>query len=246
MYNKKISVLIPAYNEEAKIADCLTVLIEIKKKSMYPIEIIVCDNGSTDKTAEIVKRFPNVTLVHEERRGTNFARQTAFESSTGDIIACIDADCIPDPDWIRKGASHFTDAAIISVSGLCKFSTDYRFAIVITLIQFLFYPILHRMSLIMRNGGMMLAGNVFVTKYALNRIGGFPVEKTFWGDDAMLSKNLQNIVGGTMIYDTSVRVTTSSRRYKNEGFWKTLWGYTKNWINVFFDKETDPESKSIR
>lgn len=241
----KLSIIIPAYNEEKVIADCLNGIINIKKNSMYVIEIIVCDNGSTDKTAEIVAEFPEVLLVNEKRRGTSFARQTAFEYSTGDIIACIDADCIPDPDWIRKGASHFTDPTVISVAGLCRFSNDYRFAIIITLIQFFLYPILHRLSLIAGSGGMMLAGNVFIRRHTLHSIKGFPTEKTFWGDDAQLAKNLQTI-DGKMIYDTSVRVTTSSRRYQTEGFWKTLWGYTKNWINVFLDKDTDEEVNTIR
>ena len=93
MSDKLISILIPVYNEEKIIAECLTALTIIKQKSVYPIEIIVCDNGSTDRTFEIVKQFePNVLLVREERRGTSIARQTAFEYSQGALIACIDAD----------------------------------------------------------------------------------------------------------------------------------------------------------
>ena len=234
MYNKKISVLIPAYNEEKTIGDCLEELVKIKKESTYPIEIIVCNNGSTDKTTEIVKQFPGVLLVHEKRRGTNYARQAAFEFSTGDIIACIDADCVPSKNWISRGASYFIDTNTVSVSGICIVK-DYPFTLVITGLQAIVFPLINITSKMFQNGGIIIGGNVFISRYALKSIGGFDTSRKFWGDDARMGKLLSQIDGG-MHYSLSIRVTTSSRRFRENGFWKTSWNYSKYWIYNFFDK----------
>src|SRR3989338_4132988 len=95
-----ISLIIPAYNEEASIGQCLETAIKNSKGRFK--EIIVVDNASTDKTAEIARRYPSVTVVYEARKGTGNARQTGFEHSHGDIAAYIDSDSLIPEDWVDK------------------------------------------------------------------------------------------------------------------------------------------------
>jgi glycosyltransferase involved in cell wall biosynthesis len=110
----KISVVIPAFNEELRIATCLNkILAQIEK----PFEIIVVDNNSTDKTARIAKKM-GAKVVKESVQGRRAARDAGFNAATGDIIARIDADTLIPPDWTRKIREHFEkDEKLMGVSG---------------------------------------------------------------------------------------------------------------------------------
>ena len=84
--NKKISIVIPCYNEEKTIRK---ILEEIPS---FIDEIIVIDNNSTDKTVEIVKKFRNVLLEKEPIQGYGAAIRRGFTKSQSDIVATIDGD----------------------------------------------------------------------------------------------------------------------------------------------------------
>ena len=94
----KISVIIPALNEEKFLPDCLEALQNQIEK---PDEIIVVDNGSTDLTPKIAERF-DCKVVFEKKRGITFARNKGFETAKYEIIARTDADTIPPKDWIKN------------------------------------------------------------------------------------------------------------------------------------------------
>lgn len=100
----KISVVIPAYNEEKHIKACLDSLMSQEKK---PEEIIVVDNNSIDNTAKIVKKFKNVILIKEKKQGITFARNTGFNIAKGDIIARCDADTTVPKNWLKKIVEDF-------------------------------------------------------------------------------------------------------------------------------------------
>lgn len=84
-----ISVIIPCYNEERSINFLLQ---DIKKLRLKDIEIIVVDNGSTDKTRQIVKNFDNVKLLFEKKRGKGYAMKKGAEKAKGEILVFIDGD----------------------------------------------------------------------------------------------------------------------------------------------------------
>jgi len=107
--------VIPVLDGEATIEQCLTALLEVD----YPIErmeIVVVDNGSRDRTVEIVKRYP-ATLLHESRRGSAAARNRGIETARGDVIACTDADCIPTTAWLRELVKPFVNTEVGGVAG---------------------------------------------------------------------------------------------------------------------------------
>lgn len=94
-----LSVIVPVWNGEAVIARCLDALgRQTVDRARY--EIIVVDNGSTDRTAEIVRGYPGVILLAEPRPGSYAARNKAIAQAAGPIVAFTDADCVPDVDWI--------------------------------------------------------------------------------------------------------------------------------------------------
>ena len=242
MNPKKISVLIPAFNEQDYIAACLAPLVEMQKNyrdKNVIIEIIVCDNNSTDKTSQVVSTFsPYVTLVHEKTKGTAAARQCALKESSGDIVATMDADCVPNPDWIDRALFHFENPNVVSVAGLCEFSNDYSSAWAVTGAQQYLFPTLHYLTTkFLNKGGMMLAGNAWFKRSILEKIGGFDTSYEFHGDDASttiaIAKNKDK--HEVMVYDPKLIVQTSSRRYKTTGYWKTMYDYIMNhiWVKLF-------------
>lgn len=88
MKNLPVSVLIPTYNEEKNISNCLETMLD----QDYPkLEIIVVDDGSTDKTKEFVKKFP-VKLIEQNHQGPARARNKAAKEASGDILVFMDAD----------------------------------------------------------------------------------------------------------------------------------------------------------
>jgi glycosyltransferase involved in cell wall biosynthesis len=100
----KISVIVPFYNSEPYIAECIEGLLSQK----YPIEhheIVMVDNNSTDASAEIVKRHSCIKLVSEEKQGAYAARNRGLREAKGEIIAFTDPDCIPSSDWLERIAT---------------------------------------------------------------------------------------------------------------------------------------------
>lgn len=117
--NPLISVIIPAYNEENYIGNCLDSLMGQDDCSSF--EIIVADNGSTDNTANIVRQYQGVILVHAASRGVAHARQAAFEKSKGSIIVSTDADCTFSSSWLSKIEKQFKDSSIAGLAGNYQF-----------------------------------------------------------------------------------------------------------------------------
>ncbi|WP_323753758.1 glycosyltransferase [Marinobacter sp.] len=96
----RISVIVPAKNEEKYIGDCIRSL----KCQSYPssqIEIIVVDNNSTDQTALIAEDM-GVRVIHTEAERIGQVRNAGVEDSKGDFLFFIDADCVASPSWIAK------------------------------------------------------------------------------------------------------------------------------------------------
>lgn len=101
-----VSVLMPVFNG----GDYLKEVIESVLFQDYPdFEFIVVNDGSTDKTAEILSHYPNIKVYHTKNRGISAARKLAFEKSKGDYIAIHDADVIMEPNRLSFGMKHIKD-----------------------------------------------------------------------------------------------------------------------------------------
>lgn len=111
----KVSIIVPAYNAEATIKDCIEALLAQKGLS-EALEIIVVDDGSSDGTAEIVRGFP-ITCVHQTNQGPAAARNTGAGEAGGEIILFTDSDCIADQHWVREMTRPFSDPKVVAVKG---------------------------------------------------------------------------------------------------------------------------------
>lgn len=117
----KVSIIIPAYDEEAAIQRCLAAAVD---QEIPAWEIIVVDNRSTDRTTDIVRRVAaehpqaRIRLLHQSAaQGLVPTRNLGFASATGDVLGRIDADTIVDRTWVARIAEEMRDPAVGAVTG---------------------------------------------------------------------------------------------------------------------------------
>ncbi len=118
-----ISVVVPFHNVEEYIEDCISALLS----QHYPqdcYEIILVDNNSTDRTAEIARRYPQVKLLSESKVGPYAARNRGVAKSKGTIIAFTDSDCSPHEDWLQRIREAMFDPEVCIVQGRRRFARE--------------------------------------------------------------------------------------------------------------------------
>jgi len=113
-----VSVIVPAYNAERTVERCLEALTgQDYPKDLY--EVILVDDGSTDKTGEIVGRYP-VKYIRQENKGPATARNKGVEAAKGGIILFTDSDCVPEANWIEEMVRPFNSPEVAAVKGVYR------------------------------------------------------------------------------------------------------------------------------
>jgi glycosyltransferase involved in cell wall biosynthesis len=109
----RISVVVCAYNADGSIEDCLASL----EGSDYPdLEVIVCDDGSTDDTLALARRFPFI-VMELPRMGLSDARNAGTAAASGEIVAFLDADAVCHPDWPYYLALSLEEENVVATGG---------------------------------------------------------------------------------------------------------------------------------
>ena len=109
-----VSVIIPVYNDAARLEACLQAL---ENQTYDAYEVIVVDNASNETLAPLVKRFGRARYAHEAQGSSYAARNKGLSVARGKILAFTDADCIPRPDWIEKGIARLHSASNVGLVG---------------------------------------------------------------------------------------------------------------------------------
>jgi len=114
------SIVLCTYNREKHIKQCLESLLSLDfPKNNY--EIIVVDDGSTDSTKEIVKKYPVRLLEHKKNQGIAAARNTGLKTAKGKIYICFDDDCYTNKDWLKNLAKAYEKYDLKDISGIAGF-----------------------------------------------------------------------------------------------------------------------------
>jgi len=115
-YFPSVSLIVPCFNEQENVKTILQSLFDLN----YPkekLEIIAIDDGSKDSTLKEMKEFqgthPSLQIFHKENGGKHTALNLGIEHSKGDIIGCVDADCIVEKEALRKMVKYFDQASIV-------------------------------------------------------------------------------------------------------------------------------------
>jgi glycosyltransferase involved in cell wall biosynthesis len=111
----KISVVIPVYNSEGSVAETLASVIA---QTYRDLEIIIVDDGSTDKSIEICQQFKDerIKIVHQQNRGLAGARNTGIRHAQGEFIAFVDSDDLWLPEKLEKHLHHLQNSPQIGLS----------------------------------------------------------------------------------------------------------------------------------
>jgi len=229
-----ISVVVPAYNEEVFLPRCLDSLIQQDYTGLY--EIIVVDNASTDKTADVASRY-GVRVVFEGRKSPAWARQRGLLEAKGEIIAFVDADTIVPRNWLSTMVRCLIiDHRIVSVTGPHTYFDTGRFVRVASyVINVLSITVDHLFRRIARKGGALWASNCAVRRQTLLEVGGFDTTKKFRGEDCELPLRLKE--KGKLSLLPGLFVQTSSRRFRTEGILSAYWNYLINYLCVLFCRQ---------
>ncbi len=214
----RISVVVCSYNGASTIRDTLEGLFHLE----YPeYEVIVVDDGSTDETAEIVREY-SFRLISTENRGLSNARNTGLQLAQGEIVAYIDDDAYPDPQWLTYLADTFLQTDHAGVGGP-NIAPPGDGSIADCVANAPGGPV--HVLLSDREAEHIPGCNMAFRKSTLQSIGGFDPQYRSAGDDVDVCWRLQQR-GWTLGFHASA-VVWHHRRNSVRTYWKQQQGYGK-------------------
>ena len=233
-----ISFVIPCYNEEKYIRNCIRSIVR-EASSLPHYEIIVVDNNCTDTTVLIAMQ-EGVIVVSERRKGVVFARQKGYETAQYNLIANIDADSRLCEGWVKTALLQIDDPTIAAVTGPLVYDDVSRLLAISTKIYY--YLAWFSNSFI---GVFLQGGNALIKKSALDATNGYDTSIAFYGEDTMTAKRIEPF--GKIKFSMKLKLYSSPRRLKDQGVISTTWLYLKNYFSVTFkDKAATSAYKDYR
>ena len=209
----KISVIIPAHNEEKYIGKCLESIVKASKSLHYPVEIIVVLNRCTDRTEEIAKSYKCITLKNTDKNLSKI-RNAGIEKALGDIIVTIDADTQMSEHLLSKAIKNLKSGKYIGGGVSGKFERMSFGIFVSTLL--LIGPLLFKY-------GAISVGIFWCYKKDFTSINGFN-EKMLMAEDADFAKRLKEWgkKKGKKYGTIQNGMITSTRKFDKHGDWILL------------------------
>lgn len=235
-----VSVVIPAFNEEKIITNCLNAMAS--QTTSRDFEVILVNNNSTDKTVEIAKTYAkriDLKIIEETKKGRGPARKRGFEEAKGEIILSTDSDTVVPSDWLEKMVSQLEESKAVALSGTCKV-TDCS-PVMNMLFNFLQPQFMRVYRLFF--GHFWLSGfNFAIYKDAYQKSGGFDVDLNAQ-EDVDLAKKVSII--GKIQFINDLPVIFSGRRFHG-GLLKGLIPYFTTYAEYFFFKKKNVILTDVR
>jgi len=229
----KFSIVIPAYNEEKLLGDSLEKIKEslaVLTENGHDWELIVCDNNSTDKTAEIAKTA-GARVVFESVNQISRARNTGASVATGDWLVFIDADSYPAPGLMKELLENIRQRNVIGGGAMVYMkTTDFASSCCLF--------IWRRISRCLK----WAAGSfLFCSANAFKELGGFTTE-LFASEEIEFSKRLKKLARKKQkkVVVLKSEILTSDRKLKIYGsreYLKLCWQLILNGKNTLKHRE---------
>jgi len=202
----KISIIVPAFNEEKLLGESLARMqaaAGVFGRRGWPVELLVCDNNSTDRTAEIA-RAAGAQVVFEPVNQIARARNRGAAAATGDWLIFVDADSHPSAELFDDVAGQIASGDCLAGGATVRLDDPHWLAQGVTA----FWNLLSR-------GFRLLAGSfIFCEASTFRELGGFSGE-LFAGEELELSQRLKRLAaknGKRMVILHRHPLTTSARK----------------------------------
>lgn len=179
---KKVSVIIPHYNDLQNLRRCIDLLAE-QSLPRTEFEILVVDNNSPIDEALLEAAAPGAQVIIEPQKGAGLARNAGAAMATGEVLAFVDSDCLPAPDWLENGVAQLKGSDVVggrvrvgrgepgSLTPTEAFECVFAFDI----------------ESYVTKKGFVPSGNMFVRRDTFEKVGGFRghvSEDVDWGQRA--------------------------------------------------------------
>ena len=218
--NTKISIIIPARNEEENIGNCLQSIIE----QSYPphlFEVLVVDDHSTDNTAAIIQRYAayNVKLIslkdylsaNEINSYKKKAIEISIQQSIGELIVTSDADCIFPKNWLTTIASFYENKRPAFIVMPVLISYGKKMIEVFQSLDFMTLQGITGASVHKKFHSMCNGANLAYTKEAFTAVNGFKgIDNIASGDDMLLMHKIYNQFPNNIEYLKSQEVIVTT------------------------------------
>lgn len=126
--NEEVTVIIPAFNASATLFKCLEAL---EKQTFKPGEVIIIDDGSTDKTLEVLSELKTqnskLKILKQKHKGVSEARNLGAKKAQGQILAFIDSDCVPEKNWLKNIVAALSNLTVGAVGAGYSGGADNSF-----------------------------------------------------------------------------------------------------------------------
>lgn len=218
----KISVVIPALNEEKYLGKCLE---SFQNQTFKDFETIVADGGSTDKTREVAQKF-GAKIIQLENSNICQARQAGLEEARGEIVVGADADNTYPADHLERIVGNFHKyQGTIGVVGGGIFEKHPFWGYYGWKFQYWVINIIFKLS------GFVLYGPAFNMSFLrkkLLEIGGYRTYLDYGGDEMDILERLRKV--GRVIFDENLVSYASSRRLREGSIFKVF----LHWIYYYY------------
>lgn len=217
-----VSVVIPVYNDRESLAACLAGLAA-QRDVPGGFEVVVVDDGSRDRPQEVVSAHPFARLLRQEKAGPAAARNRGAAAASAPLLAFIDADCVPRPDWLAQLIQPFRDASVSGAQGV--YTTAQRALVA----RFAQYEIEQRYAIMARAPGLAMIGTYSAAfrRAVFEQFGGFdtrfPIAS---GEDADFSFRLEEAGHRLVLAPGAVvahRHPETLARYLKQKFGRAYW-----------------------
>jgi glycosyltransferase involved in cell wall biosynthesis len=228
-----ITIVVPVLNEEELLPFTLA---SIHSQAFKNYEVIVVDNGSTDRSPEIGRAFADRFLVEPER-GPIHAMHRGILNAKGRFVTCCDADTIYPPHWLERMVRRLQHRGVVAVHGPIAFRENGPVLRILTLIGYCILAWLSRLF------GVSLAGgaNLGIRRDAYFACGGYELESDAASQDFRLLQRLSKF--GKVHFSPMVACYTSNRRFMKVNFWHGLreafwlwWDVARGTTNISYER----------
>ena len=209
---REISVIVPFYNAERYIHNCIGGLLT----QNYPeeaYEIIMVDNNSTDASTAVVRQYPRITLLTEQKQGAYAARNQGLIVAHGAIIAFTDPDCIPDKHWLSNIAAAMSPAGVHLVLGNCQMAHETFWLALLAAYEH------QKVSFVLNSDTKELyygyTNNMAVRRAVFDKLGLF-AERTRGGESLFVRQVVEEYSCNAVRYEADIHV----RHMEMAGPWK--------------------------